>query len=104
VIFYKALVFFFYYYFLFIFFSFCVPDVPAPPPNRLTIAEVYDASGKPQCDVLKPHFIREGRVEEDLAIKIIKECEFYDTCTWTCMYSMCYQALGLWVQSLGKLN
>jgi serine/threonine-protein phosphatase 2B catalytic subunit len=37
--------------------------------------DVYDKSGKPQPEVLKAHFIREGRLEESVAMRIINECE-----------------------------
>ena len=36
--------------------------------------QVYDDKGKPQPEVLKKHFIQEGRVEEEVAIKIISQC------------------------------
>ena len=47
----------------------------SPPANvRLTIEDIYDAStGKPKPEVLKEHFQKEGRLEEEAALKIITQ-------------------------------
>lgn len=48
-------------------------DIPCPPNTRLSAYDVFDSRGKPRVDVLKAHFIAEGRVNEDVALKIIED-------------------------------
>ncbi|KAL5276486.1 hypothetical protein ACFFRR_001981 [Megaselia abdita] len=51
-----------------------VDSVPSPPSHKLTISEVFDQkTGKPLTDVLKQHFILEGRIEEAPALRILQE-------------------------------
>lgn len=49
-----------------------LPAVPLPPVRRLTLQDIY-FDGKPRFDILKAHFIKEGRLEEEAAIKIIED-------------------------------
>lgn len=48
-------------------------DVPMPPTHKLTMSEVFDEAGKPRQPVLKAHFVQEGRIEEDVALRIIRD-------------------------------
>ena len=53
---------------------FLLSDVPFPPSNKLTIAEVFDPrTNKPRTEVLRQHFIVEGRIDEAAALRIINE-------------------------------
>lgn len=48
-------------------------SVSPPASERLTIEDIYDKNGKPQPEVLKTHFVHEGRLTEEAALKIIHE-------------------------------
>uniref|UniRef100_F6Y940 Serine/threonine-protein phosphatase n=2 Tax=Ciona intestinalis TaxID=7719 RepID=F6Y940_CIOIN len=47
-----------------------VKGVPFPPSHKLTIKEVF-VNDKPKVDLLKEHFVQEGRVEDEVALHII---------------------------------
>ncbi|CAF0888468.1 unnamed protein product [Adineta steineri] len=50
-----------------------IKNIPCPPNTRLSAYDVFDSRGKPRVDILKAHFIAEGRVNEDVALKIIED-------------------------------
>ena len=50
-----------------------ISAVPLPPAKRLSAADVYDSKGKPKPDVLKQHFILEGRLTDECALRILNE-------------------------------
>lgn len=48
--------------------------MPPPKTDRLTYSDIYDSvNNKPQYEVLKQHFLGEGRIEEKVALKIIRD-------------------------------
>jgi serine/threonine-protein phosphatase 2B catalytic subunit len=52
-----------------------VDSVPAPASKVLEWDEVFDVDGKPRAEVIKQHFIREGRMHEDHILKIVTEAQ-----------------------------
>lgn len=46
--------------------------MPYPPGTRLTVKDLY-VDGRPSVEILKAHLVKEGRLEEEAALKIINE-------------------------------
>ncbi|KAI1733059.1 calcineurin-like phosphoesterase domain-containing protein [Ditylenchus destructor] len=52
-----------------------IKSVQFPISERLSAEDVYERrTGKPRSEILKEHFIKEGRIEEEAALRIINEC------------------------------
>ncbi|XP_061553852.1 serine/threonine-protein phosphatase 2B catalytic subunit gamma isoform-like isoform X1 [Phycodurus eques] len=49
-----------------------IKAVPYPPGTRLGVSDLY-ADGRPSVEVLKAHLLKEGRLEEEAALRIIEE-------------------------------
>ncbi|XP_054867685.1 protein phosphatase 3, catalytic subunit, gamma isozyme, a isoform X6 [Amphiprion ocellaris] len=49
-----------------------IKAVPYPPQHKLTIKELFE-DGKPNAELLRTHLVKEGRVEEDVALRIIND-------------------------------
>ena len=64
------------------------------------MSDVYTNKGKPDPDVLKSHFIHEGRVEEDVAIRIVHQGEVFleYCCLWSvhCVYILIYMYMHVY--------
>ncbi|KAM3180355.1 hypothetical protein ACTXT7_016441 [Hymenolepis weldensis] len=50
-----------------------VKSVPYPPSRRLTISDIFESRGKPNIEKLRQHFLLEGRVTDEAALKIIND-------------------------------
>ena len=50
-----------------------ITSVPPIPRRPLNDESVFDANGMPDLDLLRKHFLREGRLEHGTATRIIQE-------------------------------
>lgn len=46
--------------------------MPYPPGTRLTVKDLY-VDGRPSVELLKAHLVKEGRLEEEVALRIIND-------------------------------
>ncbi|OZC10614.1 Ser/Thr phosphatase family protein [Onchocerca flexuosa] len=52
-----------------------IKSVQFPISEKLNMEDVYDRrTSKPRTDILKEHFTKEGRIQEEVAVRIISEC------------------------------
>lgn len=51
----------------------CMSSVPFPPSHKLTVEEVFEPDGNLKVEALKQHFVKEGRLSEEAALKIIND-------------------------------
>uniref|UniRef100_A0A667YUJ4 Serine/threonine-protein phosphatase n=1 Tax=Myripristis murdjan TaxID=586833 RepID=A0A667YUJ4_9TELE len=49
-----------------------IKAVPYPPQQKLTVKDLFE-DGKPNAELLRNHLVKEGRVEEDVALRIIND-------------------------------
>lgn len=49
-------------------------NVKSPAAKKLGVSDVFNSKGRPRPDVLKAHFVAEGRLEEEAALMIVKQC------------------------------
>ncbi|XP_077354717.1 protein phosphatase 3 catalytic subunit alpha-like [Festucalex cinctus] len=50
-----------------------IKAVPYPPGTRLSASALYASDGRPSVEVLKAHLLKEGRLEEEAALRVINE-------------------------------
>ncbi len=68
---------------------FCSSEILPPMATRLTVQDVFDENGKPLTEVLKQHFIREGRIDEEAALRIISDGTYIHAICLCVPYTCC---------------
>ena len=51
-----------------------IKDIPYPETSKLSLIDIFDEKKRPRIDVIREHFLKEGRLEESAALKIITDC------------------------------